>query len=119
MASSRRKPTDGIWQPVAGNRIIMPHQSLSGALTTQSKRNLVHIAPCTGRQVARDGDGHGAISTHGGGIELNPTVKFQRIGRGLAARCGGQGHAIGDSGVVRCRALASWRSARIRQAQVR
>ena len=31
-------PRYGIWQPVAGNRIIMPHQSLSGALTTQSNR---------------------------------------------------------------------------------
>lgn len=58
----------------------------------------------------RDGDGRCAISAHGdrhgGGIELNPTVEFQRIGRGLATRCGGEGHTIGNSGVVRCRALA-------------
>ena len=82
--TDKRQPTDGIWQPVAaaGNRIIMPHQSLSGALTTQSKRDPAGHAENDNRKT------HGSHRATGIAQHTSDLVAIRTVGLIALARIG-------------------------------
>ena len=67
-------------QQATGNRIIMPSQSLSGALTTQSKRD---PAGCTENDDRKTHGSHRAtgIAQHASGLVAIRTVRLIAIAR--------------------------------------
>ena len=68
--------------PAAGNRIIMPHQSLSGALTTQSKRDPAGHAENDNRKT------HGSHRATGIAQHTSDLVAIRTVGLIALARIG-------------------------------